>query len=69
MLLLNCPSMRKGVNALGQGVTRDRVNLTTLLTLLIVRPSVEEQIWITEKIEAIDKRIQREHLSARSSRG
>ncbi|MGH8059646.1 MAG: N-6 DNA methylase, partial [Candidatus Entotheonellia bacterium] len=33
MLFLNCPSTRRELNILGQGVTRDRVNLTTLLTL------------------------------------
>ena len=60
MLLLNCPSTRRGLNVLGQGVTRDRVNLTTLLTLRVLRPPVEEQRHIVKMIDALDLRMQTE---------
>jgi len=60
MLFLNSPSTRRELNVLGQGVTRDRVNLTTLLTLRVLRPPVEEQRHIVKMIEALDLRIQTE---------
>jgi type I restriction enzyme, S subunit len=60
MLFLNCPSTRRELNILGQGVTRDRVNLTTLLTLRVLRPPVEEQKQIVQTIAALDMRIQTE---------
>ena len=60
MLFLNCPSTRRELNILGQGVTRDRVNLTTLLTLRVLRPPVEEQRRIVKIIDASDLRIQTE---------
>ncbi|MEK9136499.1 MAG: hypothetical protein AAB393_05205, partial [Bacteroidota bacterium] len=58
MLLLNCPSTRGQVNLLGQGVTRDRVNLTTLLTLPSLRPPTEEQTAIAERVAVFDKQVQ-----------
>jgi type I restriction enzyme S subunit len=60
MLLLNCPSTRREVNLLGQGVTRDRVNLTTLLTLRVLQPPIEEQEQIVGTVGALDNEIQKE---------
>jgi type I restriction enzyme, S subunit len=60
MLLLNCPNTRREVNLLGQGVTRDRVNLTTLLTLRVLQPPIEEQEQIVGAIHALDNAIQKE---------
>jgi len=62
MLFLNCPSTRRELNVLGQGVTRDRVNLTTLLTLRVLQPPIEEQRHIVKMIEALDLRIQTEEV-------
>ena len=42
------------MNLLGQGVTRDRVNLTTLLTLRVICPPVDEQKEIVKRVEALD---------------
>jgi len=64
MLLLNCPSTRRRVDLLGQGVTRDRVNLTTLLTLPIPRPRVDEQVRIIEAADAMDALIRAEEVEA-----
>lgn len=55
MHFLNCPSTRHEVQTLGQGVTRDRVNLTTLLTLRVSRPHVEEQKEIVKQVDALDR--------------
>lgn len=55
MHFLNCPSTRRDVNLLGQGVTRDRVNLTTLLTLRVVCPPLDEQEEIMKRVEALDR--------------
>lgn len=60
MLFLNCPSTRRELNILGQGVTRDRVNLTTLLKLRVLRPPVEEQRQIVKIIDALDLKIRTE---------
>lgn len=60
MLFLNCPSMRHEVNLLGQGVTRDRVNLTTLLTMHVGLPLLDEQHHIVEVIDALDSQMQAE---------
>jgi len=60
MLFLNCPNMRHEVNLLGQGVTRDRVNLTTLLTVHVGLPSLDEQQRIVEVIAALDSQMQAE---------
>ena len=46
------------MNVLGQGVTRDRVNLTTLLTLQVLQPSVEEQRYVVKMVDALNLRIQ-----------
>jgi type I restriction enzyme S subunit len=54
MHFLNCPSTRREMNLLGQGVTRDRVNLTTLLRLRVIRPPVDEQKEIVKRIQALD---------------
>lgn len=61
MLVLNCPSARRRMqmNALGQGVTRERVNLTTLLRLRISCPLVDEQQAIVERMEAADEEVER----------
>lgn len=63
MLFLNCPSTRSGPNLLGQGVTRDRVNLTTLLSLNIYRPDVKEQERIVEIIAACDIQVSEEECA------
>lgn len=55
MHFMNCPSTRRDVNLLGQGVTRDRVNLRTLLTLRVIVPSVDEQKEIVKRVEALDR--------------
>ncbi|MCP5126082.1 MAG: restriction endonuclease subunit S [Gammaproteobacteria bacterium] len=60
MLFLNCPSTRREVNVLGQGVTRDRINLSTLLKLRVLRPPVEEQKQVVEAVDALDIQIQNE---------
>jgi type I restriction enzyme, S subunit len=57
MLFLNCPSTRSDLKTLGQGVTRDRVNLTTLLTLRVLRPQVDEQEKIAEALASMDAKI------------
>lgn len=62
MLFLNCPSTRRELNLLGQGVTRDRVNLTTLLTLRVLQPPIEEQRHIVKMVGALDLRIQTEEV-------
>jgi len=60
MLILNCPSTRREVNVLGQGVTRDRINLSTLLKLRVLRPSVEEQKQVVKLVDDLDIKIRNE---------
>ncbi|MBW4499536.1 MAG: restriction endonuclease subunit S [Scytonema hyalinum WJT4-NPBG1] len=60
MYVLNCSSTRGDINLLGQGVTRDRVNLTTLLKVRVRIPPVREQNHIVAIIDSHDTRIRKE---------
>jgi type I restriction enzyme S subunit len=60
MRVLNCPDTRRDVNMLGQGVTRDRVNLTTLLTVRVPRPRLTEQACIFDMARVLDDQIREE---------
>jgi len=57
MHMLNCPSTRGDINQRGQGVTRDRVNLTSLKQVRLTKPSVLEQGYIVDALAAHDARI------------
>ena len=50
--LFNLPRWRQGLFALAQGVTRDRVNLTNLMRLLLPVPSLTEQTFIAKQIDS-----------------
>lgn len=56
-LVLNSPSMRSGIAGYFQGVTRDRINLSALLSLRFPIPTIWEQQRIVEIIHAVDQRI------------
>ena len=60
MYVLDCPSTRGDINLLGQGVTRDRVNLSTVRQVRIRVPAVSEQHRIAEILDANDARIRAE---------
>ena len=60
MYALNCPTTRKDIPGIAQGVTRDRVNLTTIKKVRIPVPPIGEQEKICEILGANDERIQKE---------
>ena len=60
MNALNCPTTRKDIPGIAQGVTRDRVNLTTIKKVRIPVPPIREQEKICDILGANDKRIQKE---------
>jgi type I restriction enzyme, S subunit len=55
--VLNCPSTRTEISGLSQGVTRDRINLTSLKRLRIALPPVGEQRRIAQILDADDEAI------------
>jgi type I restriction enzyme S subunit len=57
-LFLNCPARRGRLDQLGQGVTRDRINLTTLLGLLVACPPMTEQQQIVAANESLGQQIE-----------
>ena len=59
MHVLNCPSTRREIDSLGQGVTRDRVNLGMLRRVTVELPPLDEQKQITEILAACDAAIER----------
>jgi type I restriction enzyme S subunit len=63
MHVFNCTSTRGDINALGHGVTRDRVTLTTIQRVRIRVPPVEEQTRLGAAIEAHDARIRAEEAA------
>ena len=66
MRALNCASLRKGLNGLAQGVTRDRVNLGNLLRYRVPVPPLAEQRRIAEILDTVDEAIrQTEQLIAK----
>lgn len=60
MYVLDCPSTRGDINLLGQGVTRDRVNLSIVRQIRLRVPAVSEQHRIVEILDAHDARIRAE---------
>lgn len=60
MYVLNCPTTRTDISALGQGVTRDRVNLTTLQQVRVRIPPIREQQNIVSMLDTHDTRIRAE---------
>jgi len=58
MHVLNCSHTRIGINQLCHGVTRDRVNLSTLQEFRLRIPSVQEQKAIVAAIATCDNRIE-----------
>ena len=60
MHVLDCPSTRGDINLLGQGVTRDRVNLSIVRQIRLRVPAVSEQHRIAEILDAHDTRIRAE---------
>jgi type I restriction enzyme S subunit len=60
MHVLNCPSTRGDINLLGQGVTRDRVNLTIVQKVRLRLPPTPEQERIVVVLDAHDARIRAE---------
>lgn len=70
--LFNFPRWRRGLTALAQGVTRDRVNLTNLMRLSLPKPSIDEQKVAGAMIEAAQLAIveaDRQLMKLRSLRG
>ena len=55
--VLNCPSTRRGLAGLSQGVTRDRVNLSALKRFRVAFPEVREQRHIAEILDTVDETI------------
>jgi len=60
MYVLNCPLTRGDINALGHGVTRDRVTLTTVQQIRTRIPPVAEQTRIVSILDTHDARIRAE---------
>lgn len=60
MLVLNSGWTRQVINRLGQGVTRDRINLSLLRGIQIRVPPIEEQHRIVAILDAHDARIRAE---------
>jgi len=60
MHVLNCPSTRGDINLLGQGVTRDRVNLATVQRVRVRVPPVAEQEQIIAVLRSHDCHIRTE---------
>ena len=52
-MVLTCPTTRSDLNALAQGVTRDRVNLTTLQQVRLRLPPVAEQNAVATRLAAL----------------
>lgn len=55
--VLNCDLLRRALNGLAQGVTRDRVNLGNLLRFEILSPPLPEQQRIAEIFDTLDEAI------------
>jgi len=64
-MLLNCPATRKGFFGLAQGVTRDRINLGNLKSLLLALPPVSEQKLIVKYYGALNMDLEHQ-ISAQS---
>lgn len=56
-MVLNCPSTRGDVDALAQGVTRDRVNLTGLRSIRLRVPALDEQNELVDRLGTLDARL------------
>jgi type I restriction enzyme, S subunit len=56
--VLNNHSTRQGLEGYFQGITRDRVNLTSLLNFRVLMPPLVEQWRIAEVLDAIDSEIE-----------
>jgi len=63
MYVLNCPLTRGDINALGHGVTRDRVTLTTVQQIRTRVPPVAEQTRIVSILDTHDTRIRAEEAT------
>jgi type I restriction enzyme, S subunit len=58
MHVLNCASTREDINLLGQGVTRDRINLATMKLIRVRKPPIREQSLIVKTLEASSNEIE-----------
>jgi type I restriction enzyme S subunit len=56
--VLNCPATREDINILGQGVTRDRINLTKLMQVRLRIPPVNEQEQIVQTLDSAQREIE-----------
>jgi type I restriction enzyme S subunit len=61
MSVLNSQTVRPQIEALGQGVTRDRVNLTKVKSIIVGLPSISEQDAIHSALEAQEQMLIRRH--------
>ena len=59
-LVLSCSSTRSELQALAQGVTRDRVNLGNLMQFRLALPSVDEQANVIAPVNALKRRLEAE---------
>ena len=57
--VMNCPSLRRGLAGLAQGVTRDRVNLRNLLRFEVPAPPLPEQRQIAAILDTLDDAIRK----------
>ncbi len=64
MHTLNCPATRTQLRGLAQGVTRDRVNLRSLLQFKLRLPPIREQEAIVKAMRAAEARISAEMAAA-----
>lgn len=64
MLFLNSELARRQIRRYEQGVTRPRINTGNLKRLIVGVPSINEQIAIIERFEAVQANIHRQQASA-----
>jgi type I restriction enzyme S subunit len=62
-MVLTCPVTRRGLSALAQGVTRDRVNLGSLSRFRLSLPALDEQVRSVERFGQVETAIADESRS------